>query len=50
MVGIGLGVRCWHPKNQKYKTLISGKEDALGVLINKVPKGCTYRELKESDQ
>lgn len=41
MVGIGMGVRCKHTNNQKFKK----EEDShknLPVIISHVPDGCEY--------
>ena len=38
MVGIGLGVRCDHPKNNK--------EGDVPIIISRIPKGCEYKTVK----
>ena len=46
-VGIGQGVRCTHPDNQKYKP----KEDNqnIPVIISYIPSKCSYRDTGEDD-
>ena len=39
LVGLGLGVRCNHPKNNK-------EGDDLPIIISRIPKGCEYKTVK----
>ena len=39
LIGIGQGVRCSHPDNQKYKI---DKKDKRPVIISFVPENCTF--------
>lgn len=48
MVGIGLGVRCSNPENQKYK-LPKDRHPSAYVIISNVPNGCTFFDKKEGE-
>jgi hypothetical protein len=48
MVGIGMGVRCKHPDNQKYK-LKDASHQNMAVIISSVPKGCDYFQSEEKN-
>ena len=37
LVGLGLGVRCNHPKN---------KEGDIPIIISRIPEGCEYKTVK----
>ena len=39
MIGVGQGVRCGHPGNQKYKPNDSNN---LPVIISYIPSDCNY--------
>ena len=45
VVGIGQGVRCRHPENQKYKS--EDDNQNIPVIISRIPSGCTFKVLKE---
>lgn len=47
MIGLGLGVRCSHSKNKRYKNLQSHKN--LPVIISLIPDGCVYKEVSTAD-
>ena len=46
IIALGLGVRCRHPENQKYKL-----EDEIlphmPVIISRIPSPCSYRDSSE---
>ena len=53
-IGIGLGVACVHPDNQKYnpKRRQEGEERTFHnstTQVNKIPDGCTLREERNAD-
>ena len=41
LVGVGLGVRCNHEENQKYKN-VDDKHKELPVIISNIPENCTF--------
>ncbi len=45
LIGLGQGVRCWHPSNQKYKF----KEDnqTMPVIISRIPGNCLFKETRQ---
>ena len=48
LIGLGLGVRCTHPDNQKYKL----KEELLPhlpLIITRVPINCPLKETREKE-
>ena len=53
-IGIGLGVACVHPDNQKYnpKQRKQGEERTFHnstTQVNRIPDGCTLREERNVD-
>lgn len=49
MVGIGFGVRCKHPENQKYINM-EESHNKMPVIISNIPNGCTFKKLKEENE
>jgi hypothetical protein len=46
MIGVGLGVRCSHPENQKFKR-IDESHPQLPVIISRVSEECGYKTLRK---
>lgn len=42
MVGIGQGIRCSHPENQKYKPKEGPGSNQLPVILSFIPENCEY--------
>jgi len=42
LIGLGLGVRCTHPDNQKYKREEDNQN--MPILISRVPSNCLYKD------
>jgi len=49
MIGVGLGVRCTHDENQKYKKN-DDKHRNLPVIISNIPKKCVYKAVSRKDK
>ena len=46
LIALGLGVRCTHPGNQKYKTEKDSQN--MPVVISRIPSNCLLKETRQS--